>query len=170
MLAQACEWSNVPFECVCFNTGSSDTPGYWGSCPTTIEIKNFNQTFEESKPFFAINNSRLIRSLDKINNVPSFTGNIDEVNLYYIANRLEKVDHETKLMFVLSDGQTCGSEGTLKQVVSRIENEQNIIVIGIGICSNDVPNIYSKYKVFRNIQELEGLGAYLIDTLGQYAA
>lgn len=167
VLAQACEWAKIPFECNAF-TKTEDS--IRGTC-ITIKEKSFEDSFEKAKPYFAINDSYLIGGLKSFRSIPTFCGNSEEVNLYYIGQEFSRVDHKTKLLFVLCDGETTGSKSDLKDIVRQIEGEYGIIVIGIGICCNEVANIYPHHKLFRSTEELrEGLAQYLVDTLSKYAA
>lgn len=163
--AQACDWSNVPFECTAF-TKTADS---YSGTSITIEIKNFKETLEKTKLYFGINSSSLVHKFDNLTKVPVFYGNSEEINLYYIGNRLEKVKHDKKIMFVFCDGCTTGSRDTLRKVIKNME-AKGIIVIGVGICDTGVQGVYSLYKVFNNTKELEQLGPYLIDTISRYVA
>ena len=123
-------------------------------------------SFEESKPYFGLNSTSLIGYLRSQKRIPTFCGNSEEVNIYYIWQKLKKVKHKTKILFVLCDGGTTGSRANLREVVSRMEAEDGIIVIGVGILSSDVVGIYSHVKVFPTQKELnDGLAAFLVETL-----
>lgn len=166
MLAQACDWSGIPFEINAF-TKTCDTDS---GISFTITEKGFEDSFESSKPFLAINDSSLIGGLRSERYIPTFRGNSEEVNLYYIWQKFKKSKHKTKLMFVLCDGGTTGSRDSLRTVVRQMQEENGIIVIGIGILDTSVVGIYDNVKVFRTMEELENeLAPYLIDTLSQYA-
>ena len=167
ILAQACEWSGIPYEINAFvkTYDSSDGISY------TIKEKSFDDSLNEAKPYLGINSSTMLRKLERVNkDVPTFRGNSEEVNIFYIWQQFKKVKHRTKLMFVLCDGMTTGSKNDLHSVVTRMEQEDNIIVIGIGILCKDVVDTYNHAKVFKSIEDLnEGLAPYLIDTLSAYA-
>lgn len=166
MLAQACDWSKIPFEINAF-TKTCDS---YSGISFTITEKGFEDSFESSKPFLAINDSELICGLNSERYIPTFRGNSEEVNLYYIWQKFKKTKHKTKLMFVLCDGGTTGSRDSLRTVVHKMQEESGIIVIGIGILDTSVVGIYDNVKVFHTMKELEDeLGPYLIDTLSQYA-
>ena len=168
VLAQACEWSGIPYE---INAFVKTFDGYDGISYTIVE-KAFEDTLEQAKPYLAINDGKLLyEKIRKINSgVPTFAGNSEEVNIFYIWQKFKKVKHRTKLMFVLCDGMTTGSSDALHKVVTKMESEDNIIVIGIGILCSDVTRSYNHAKVFNSMSELEaGLGPYLIDTLSKYA-
>lgn len=166
VLAQACDWSGIPFEINAF-TKTSDTDS---GISFTITEKGFEDSFESSKPFLAINDSSLIGGLRSDRYIPTFAGNSEEVNLYYIWQKFKKSKHKTKLMFVLCDGGTTGSRDSLRTVVRQMQEESGIIVIGIGILDTSVVGIYDNVKVFHTMKELEDeLAPYLIDTLSQYA-
>lgn len=165
-LAQACDWANVPCSVWCF-TKTSDSPS--GTSVSILE-KDFDDSFESAKPYFAINDSGLIRYLTAARRIPTFAGNSEEVNLFHIwKEKLQKkCKHRTRVMFVLCDGATTGSVDTLRNVVKQIE-EDGIIVIGIGIMCSEVASIYPKHKLFHSQKELEEqLPQYLIDTLDTY--
>lgn len=164
-LAQACEWSKVPFECSCF-TKTHD--GDDGTSITIIE-KELNETFEKAKPYFGINDYNLIHYLHSERYIPTFRGNSEEVNLFHIGNEFVKCGHTTKLMFVFCDGQTTGSQDSLKQVIKRLE-KMGIHVIGIGLMSSDVKESYTHYKVFNSYDQLQrDLAPYLVETLSKFA-
>lgn len=164
-LAQACEWAKIPFECMAFTKTEDNSSG----TSITIIEKSFKDTFEDAKPYFAVNDSRLIGYLQSERNIPTFRGNSEEVNLYHIGNEFMKCGHTTKLMFVFCDGQTTGSAQALKQVVQNMI-ANGIYVIGIGIMSNDVEHIYPYYKVFKSYQDLQdNLAPYLVETLSYFA-
>ena len=165
-LAQACDWCGIPFEVNAF----TKTEDSWSGISVTITEKSFDDTFESAKPYFAINDSTLINSLEQHRYIPTFCGNSEEVNIYYIGEKFKRVKHKTKLMFVLCDGATTGSRNELREVVTRLEAEYGIIVIGIGILDSGVIGIYNHTKVFATMDELQNdLAPYLIDTLGKYA-
>lgn len=164
-LAQACEWSKIPFECSCF------TKTYDNSSGTSITIieKSFTDTFEKAKPFFGINDSTLIRMLQSERNIPTFRGNSEEVNLFHIGNNFAKCKHATKLMFVFCDGETTGSVVSLKEVVHKMEKD-GIYVIGIGIMADRVAEIYPHSRIFKSMDELQNqLAPYLVDTMSKFA-
>ncbi len=163
VLAQACEWSKIPFECCSFTESDA--------CYTFIE-KSFEDKFEDSKPYFGVIDSVMCNKLTSDNPIAasSFCSNIDEVNIYRIWKKLQRVEHEHKLMIVMSDGMTCGSATQLRELINEIE-DSGIPVIGIGILDNNVAKIYKNHKIFANIEELQaGLADFLISVLSQYAS
>lgn len=164
-LAQACEWSKIPFECSCF-TKTSDDPS--GTSITIIE-KSFDDTFQRAKPFFGINDSELVHCLSSERRIPTFYGNSEEVNLYHIGNAFARCGHQTKLMFVFCDGCTTGSKANLRQVVANME-KMGIVVIGIGLCADEVANVYPNHKIFNSSNDIrDNLAPYLVDTLSKFA-
>ncbi len=166
VLAQACDWANIPFECNAF-TRTSDS---YDGTSITIREKGFEDPFNEAKPFFALNDTTLQKYIRKENRFPTFQGNWEEVNLYYIWQSLKKVNHKKKLLIVLCDGATCGSTNDLKDIVRKIELEDNIFVLGIGIMCNTVADIYPHYRLFNSEKELnEELAPFLIDVIGSHA-
>ena len=164
--AQACDWAKIPFEVHAF----TKTHDSWDGISITITEKSLEDTFEASKPYFAINDRGKISGLKASKYIPTFCGNSEEVNIFYIGEKFARVKHQSKLMIVLCDGQTTGSAADLRKVVTRLESEYGIIVIGIGILNDDVVHIYNHAKVFANMEELEtGLAPYLVETLSKYA-
>ena len=166
VLAQACEWANVPFECNAF-TKTQDSMS--GTC-VTVKEKTFEDEFEKAKPYFALNDSDLIDYLHSERDIPTFRGNSEEINLYYIWKQLLKAPHKSKVLFVMCDGCTTGSTSDLKKIIRMIE-DSGIVVIGIGIMCRDVADIYPTHKLFNSIGELEsGLAPYLVECLQHYAS
>lgn len=164
-MAQACDWAKVPFCASCF-TKTCDS--YTGTCITIIE-KDFEDEFEKTKPYFGINSSSTIDRLHSAKRIPTFAGNSEEINLFYIWKRFQRVNHKTKILMVLCDGATTGSRDSLKRIIRQIEDD-GIIVIGLGIMCSEVANIYPRHKLFGSMEELEReLPQYLIDTLSEYA-
>ncbi len=165
---QACEWSGVPSKIACFSRTNDSEDGV----SYTIVQKDWDESFEKSKIYLGINDSTLVRSYSKIGEeqVPTFAGNWEEINLYYIWQELKKVDHEKKILVVLCDGCTCGSSADLENVVRSMESEDGILVIGVGICCDTVAKIYPHHKIFNSESELkDGLADYLVEILGKYA-
>ena len=164
-LAQACDWVNIPFECNAFTKTEDNSRGICVS----IKIKDFEDNLQASKPYFGINDSTLIRKLSSYREIPTFRGNSEEVNLYYIGQEFARNPHKNKLMLVFCDGRTTGSVNDLSRVIQELEKE-GITVIGVGICDNGVDGPYKTNKVFTSQQDLEeGLARYLIETLERTA-
>lgn len=166
VLAQACDWANIPFECNCFTKTSDCSSG----TSITIVEKSFEDSFEKAKPFFGINSSELIDGLkETVCSIPTFSGNSEEINLYYLWKKFREVDHKTKLLFVMCDGCTTGSPAELKKLIKDMMDD-GIVVVGIGIECKEVAKAYPMHKIFNSTEELEnGLADYLIDTLDAYA-
>lgn len=164
-MALACDWAKVPFCASCF-TKTCDS--YTGTCITIIE-KDFEDEFEKAKPYFGINSSSTVDRLRSDKYIPTFAGNSEEINLFYIWKRFQRVNHKTKILMVLCDGATTGSRDSLKRIIRQIEDD-GIIVIGLGIMCSEVANIYPRHKLFNSMEELEReLPQYLVDTLSEYA-
>ena len=131
--------------------------------------KDFEDEFAATKPYFGINSTSTIGYLSSIKKIPTFAGNSEEINLYYIWKRFQKVKHKTKILMVLCDGATTGSRDSLKRIIKQIEDD-GIIVIGIGIMCSEVASLYPRHKLFNSAEELDrDLPQYLIDTLSEYA-
>ena len=164
VLAQACDWAGIPFCSSVFTKTYDDDEGI----SVTVIEKKFEDDFNITKPYFAINDSRLKRYVSSEKSIPLFRGNSEEVNLYYIWQEFRKVKHETKLLIVMCDGATTGSEITLRNVINSIEQD-GIGVIGIGIKCHAVEELYPKSKLFSTTTEIkEDLPQFLIDTLTEY--
>lgn len=164
VLAQPCDWANIPF---CSSVFTKTYDGNSG-VSITITLKDFNENFESSKKYFAITNSELKKYVKSEKDIPLFSGNSEEVNLYYIWQEFRKLHHETKLLIVMCDGETTGSKRDLRNVINAIEKD-GIGVIGIGIQCDTVGELYPKSKLFRSTTELKsGLPQFLIDTLTEY--
>lgn len=164
-LAQACDWSKIPFECSCF-TKTNDNPS--GTSITIIE-KEFDEPFIKAKPYFGINDSNLIGYLKSERSIPTFRGNSEEVNLFYIGREFAKTKFTSKLMFVFCDGATTGSKESLRKVIQKMEMD-GIHVIGIGLMARDVAAIYPHYKIFNNLEDMQNnLAPYLVETLSKFA-
>ena len=159
-LAQACEWSGVPFECSCF-TKTNDSSS--GTSITIIE-KEFDDPFEKVKRYFAINDSSLVGLLKStVGHIPTFCGNSEEVNLFHIIKNLSKVKHKTKLMIVFCDGMTTGSSYNLRSVIKKAKDD-GIHVIGVGLMS-DLSDTYPESRSFDSLSSMqEGLARFLVDT------
>ena len=160
-LAQACEWSGIPFECNGFVYS-------WGYGSTTIQVKGFEDSFEKAKPYFALLDDNYENYFSSELGVSLFSGNQEEDNIYHIWQKLLKRPEKNKLLIVLCDGATCGSRQTLHDLVEEIR-KSGVKVIGVGIQSTDVVGIYPETKVFHTMEELQtGLAPYLIEQLEQY--
>ena len=160
-VAQACEYSGVPFECNGFVYD-----GQHGS--VTVNIKSFEDSFEKSKPYFGLLDNSLGNKFNTHGTVNLFWSNQEEDNIYHIWKKLQKKPNKNKLLIVLCDGATCGSRQTLHDIVEQVRNS-GIRVVGVGIQDHDVEGIYPETKVFKTLDELrEGLAPYLISQLEQY--
>lgn len=163
-MVEVCNQSRIPCQ-VCGFT--KDRDGHLGG-NITILMKDFDESFEEAKPYLAIGDRAMLRKLESTRYIPTFCGNTEEINLYYIGQELKKRPEEIKLMFVFCDGATTGDSTQLAKTIEQLEQD-GIIVIGIGVCSN-LEGLYSKTKMFRSITDLqEGLADYLVEKLSEYA-
>lgn len=163
---QACEWGGIPVEISAFVHGTNIEEGVVN---TTIVEKAFEDKFDDAKGFIALNNHNLYRSIEGSNKIGLFSCNEEEVNLWHIWQKLKKVDHEMKIVFVICDGMTCGSRAKLQQVIEDMEND-NILVIGIGIMCSEVQDSYIHCKVFDSMEEIQkGLAPFILDTITEYS-
>lgn len=88
------------------------------------------------------------------------SGNADGDSIVYEAERLLKRPEKRKILFVLSDGQPAGGNdgdiyGYTKDVVKQLETQSPIEIMGIGIMSHAVKDIYSQYAVIQQSEQLE---------------
>lgn len=88
--------------------------------------------------------------------------NADGDSIYYAWNRI--LQQTTKglreLMIVFSDGQpACDAEGDIygytKDVIKMIEDDGRVELYGIGIEDETVRNMYSRYRVVKEVAQLE---------------
>ena len=121
----------------------------------TISLKDYDETYAKTK-----SNMTLFTEQFDVNKLNTWSGNIDELNLRYVADELSQRREKDKMLIVISDGATCGDWRTLKQVSNNIENS-GITVLGIGIFDENVKDIYSKHMIVKNTEDLQGLGAFL---------
>lgn len=163
-LAQACEWAKVPFECNLFTKDRDVLEG----TSITITLKEFEEPFDKMKAYFGISSSELSWKFESPAEIPIFRGNSEEVNLFYIWQKLRKNEHKNKLLIVTCDGSTTGSQDTLKRIIQEIEDD-GITVIGIGVLCQAVAHIYPEHKLFGTTEQLKNeLANYLTDTLTRY--
>ena len=146
IFCEALDRLHIPFSVDVFTEGRS---------AITISLKDYNETYAKTKT-----NMTLFTQQFDVDKLCTWSGNIDEINLQYVSYDLLQRKEADKVLLVISDGATCGSWKTLKQVASNIE-KQNVTVLGIGIFDNNVENIYSKHIVLKEQKDLEGLGAFL---------
>lgn len=163
---QACEWGGIPVEISAFVHGNNSEEGVVN---TTIVEKTFEDKFDDVKGFIALNNSNLYRKIEGSGAIGLFGCNEEEVNLWHIWQKLKKVDHQMKIVFVICDGMTCGSRAKLQQVIKDMEND-NILVIGIGIMCHEVQDSYTHCRVFDSMEEIQkGLAPFILDTITEYS-
>ncbi len=163
---QACEWGGIPVEISAFVHGTNREEGVVN---TTVVEKTFEDKFDDAKGFIALNNSNLYKRIEGSSAIGLFGCNEEEVNLWHIWQKLKKVDHEMKIVFVICDGMTCGSRAKLQQVIEDMEND-NILVIGIGIMCSEVQDSYTHCQVFDSMEEIQkGLAPFILDTITEYS-
>lgn len=155
-LAQACDVCGIPIEVNCFTE----------SCGInyTVTMKSFDDKFSDSKYYFGITDSNIYEHYTFDNSFRLFCGNEDEINLYNVWKKFLKNKHKDKLIFVISDGETCGSSADLRNLVNEIK-ESGVKIIGLGIQSRAVASLYPEYKLFDTTNSLAGLPDYLLETL-----
>lgn len=121
----------------------------------TIKLKEFRDDYNKVKT-----NMTLLTEQYSCDALCTFSSNIDEVNLRYVRDVLNKQPQKDKMCIVISDGATCGDWRTLRKVAENME-KSGILVLGVGIYDNNVEKIYNNHIVLRDTKDLEQLGSFL---------
>lgn len=121
----------------------------------TIKLKEFRDDYNKVKT-----NMTLLTEQYNCDKLCTFSSNIDEVNLRYVRDVLNKQPQKDKMCIVISDGATCGDWKTLRKVAENME-KSGILVLGVGIYDNNVERIYNNHIVLRDTKDLEQLGSFL---------
>jgi cobalamin biosynthesis protein CobT len=137
---------HIPFAVDAFTEGRS--------C-VTIKLKEFKDDYNRVKTNMTLLTEQF--SCDKLN---TFCGNIDEVNLRYVRDILNKQHQKDKMCIVISDGATCGSWQDLRKVAQNME-ASGILMLGIGIYDKNVEKIYDNHIVLKDSNDLEQLAGFL---------
>ena len=154
-LAKACDYCNIPLEVSCFTES-------WSSGCYTIRMKDFKDSFDQALPYLGITDQDICRTYKCDERIPTFAGNKDEVNLYYVYQEFKRNKHKDKVIIVISDGETCGSSQQLRDLISLIEKD-GIHVIGLGIQSRAVSTIYKEHYLFDTQESLDKLPTFLTE-------
>ena len=137
---------HIPFAVDAFTEGRS--------C-ITIKLKEFKDDYNRVKTNMTLFTEQF--NCDKLN---TFCGNIDEVNLRYVRDVLNKQHQKDKMCIVISDGATCGDWKDLRKVAENME-ASGILMLGIGIFDNNVTKIYNNNIVLKESKDLEQLASFL---------
>ena len=121
----------------------------------TISLKDYEETYESVKT-----NMTLLTEQFNCNKLSTWCGNIDEINLQYVSQKLIDRKEKDKVIIVISDGATCGSWKDLKQTAENIEN-RGVTILGVGIFDDNVKDIYKNHKILKTQEDLEELGSFL---------
>ena len=121
----------------------------------TINLKEFDESYDKTKT-----NMTLFTEQFDVNKLSTWSGNIDEINLRYVADNLALRKEKDKVLVVISDGATCGDINALKHVAESIE-DKGTTILGVGIFDHNVEQIYSKHTVIETQEDLEKLGGFL---------
>lgn len=167
-MAKACEKTATPCEINLFSTSSHD------DFATIVNIKEFRDSFRTCKPYLGLACYDLDGDYTCI--VPSnssyhdgarllWSCNYDEVCVSFVATALEARQESYKVLVVLSDGGTCGSQDDLISAVKNISTNANIGMVGIGIGTDLPKKIYPDCKIYRDIKELQDLPVFLGEKL-----
>lgn len=140
----------IPFEINLFTTTPSNDA-------LTIGVKALKDSYKTIKELVPIIDEYAMGNYNFKGDFPGlFCANVDESSLYYVYSKFKHLRQKDKLILVLSDGETCGYEGDLKELVSVITKE-GIGVIGIGLRCTAVARIYPEHKIFSTEAELLAL-------------
>ncbi len=137
---------HIPFAVDAFTEGRS--------C-ITIKLKEFNDDYNRVKT-----NMTLLTEQFSCDKLCTFCGNIDEVNLRYVRDVLNKQNHKDKMCIVISDGATCGDWQTLRKVAKNMQ-DSGILMLGIGIFDKNVEKIYDNHIILKETKDLEQLAGFL---------
>lgn len=158
-LATACAKCNIPIAVSMF---TADFDGIGATC-YTYRMKTFKDKFENSKYFLGTSDYEILRTYEYDPTFRTFAGNTDEINLFHVYQEYKKEPYKDKVLIVISDGATCGSTESLRNLAKEIEDE--IFVIGIGACSTAPASIYARSKIFASTKELESLADFMSEML-----
>jgi hypothetical protein len=158
LIASALQYSDVPFELSYFATDMS------GNSMNGI-VKTFDEPLTTiAKQKIAMMDMRQSRKLGHTYFEVSGTSNIDESAIFSATNRFQERHEKTKLLIVLSDGATCGSESLLKLVVDSLP-DYGIDVFAVGLYSDVVAKIYTDHILIDNTEDLQKLPKTLMDVV-----
>ena len=158
-LTTACAKCNIPIAVSMF---TADFDGVGATC-YTYRMKTFKDKFENSKYFLGTSDYYIIDTYQYDSTFRTFAGNTDEINLFHVYQEYKKEPYKDKVLIVISDGATCGSTESLRNLAKEIEDE--IFVIGIGACSSAPASIYARSKIFASTSELSGLADFMSEML-----
>lgn len=136
----------IPFAVDAFTEGRS--------C-ITIKLKEFNDDYNRVKT-----NMTLLTEQFHVDKLCTFCSNVDEVNLRYVRDILNKQPQKDKMCIVISDGATCGDWRDLRKVAQNMQ-DSGILMLGIGIYDKNVEKIYDNNIVLKTSKDLEQLAGFL---------
>lgn len=140
---------NVPFEVSAFTE--------YGNTAITIDFHRFGDNFKKTKLGACVFTSQ-IRVGPPLH---TFFGNVDESNLQFVGTRfLATRQEKDKILIVLSDGATTGSDRLLSKV-SQSFQKKGLTLLGIGIVDDNVEGIYSDHHVFSSTEDLKNMASVL---------
>jgi cobalamin biosynthesis protein CobT len=91
----------------------------------------------------------------------SMSGNADGENVMWEWAKLMARNEPKKMLIVLSDGMPCDSKGLyncsehLTDVVTQIERDGRVTIVGIGILDGAVEKFYSRCRVISDVTNIE---------------
>lgn len=158
LIASALQYSEVPFELSYFATDGHSTS-------MTGIVKTFDEPLTTiAKQKIAMMDMGKARTYSDIYFEKAATANIDEAAILSSIERFQERKEKTKLLIVLSDGATCGSETLLKQVVQSLP-DYGIDVFGVGLYSSVVANVYDDHLLINTEEDLQKLPKTLMDVV-----
>lgn len=158
-LVTACAKSGIP---VAVSMFTADFDAVGATC-YTYRLKRFKDSFDTSKYYLGVSDCEILGTYDYDKTFRCFAGNTDEINLFHVYQEYKKEPYKNKVLIVISDGITCGSTESLRNLAKEIEDE--MFVIGIGACSRAPENIYERSKIFANTSELTKLPDFMSEML-----
>lgn len=126
-----------------------------GDKAITISLKDYDEPFSKVKSNMAL----LTECLDA-DKLGVWGCNIDERNLKFVSDELDKQPQKDKVLIVISDGATCGSAEVLAAQAKKIEG-RGTSVLGVGIFDNNVEKIYKNHIVLKTVEDLQSLPGFL---------
>lgn len=149
VMAEVCNKLNIPYEVNAFTENQS---------AITIGLKGFKEKFSTKHK----GNLALIQRNVTVKGYSMYSGNIDECSLNYVWRHFRTQKPKDKIIIIMSDGETCGSEKVLRKLAKQIEAD-NITVLGLGIKSHNVTSLYANSKTFDSIEDLQALPKFIND-------
>lgn len=155
---------DIPFEVGAFSTDNFD-----GAKQTAVTFvpKTFSDEPNSCKNFLMAFDWSYYSRCFNFDSDMMFNCNYDEVSIHHCLDKLKQQSNKDKVMIVLSDGATCGSVDVLRSVVKQAEDD-GILMLGVGICSDNVASIYDNHVLFETPEDLKRFPKFLSDYLQSF--